>query len=164
MNDGPVLSLSGSVDVDLHRLSSRIRAARESPMMVQDDLLVLRACRHASLLPGWYEDWALFEQERLRQDLLHALTVISRKCLVAGDLERGVQAAEAALEIEPLYEEAVRELIAAELNRGNTFAALRTYERFRWRLEEELGLVPSESIRALIADKTRGRPVPVRGN
>jgi DNA-binding SARP family transcriptional activator len=155
INDGPVLSLSGRVDVDLHRLNSCIWTARENGTIECEDLFVLHEYRHANLLPGWYEDWVVFEQDRLRQDLLHTLTAISRKSLVTGDLERAAQAAEAALEIEPLYEEAVGQLIVAELTRGNFAVSLRIYERFRRRLERELGVLPSEFLGALIADATR---------
>src|SRR5579859_1492486 len=31
------------------------------------------------LLPGWYDDWVIFERERIRQRLLHALEVLSRR-------------------------------------------------------------------------------------
>ena len=31
------------------------------------------------LLPGWYDDWVIFERERIRQWLLHALEGLSRR-------------------------------------------------------------------------------------
>ncbi|MGN7200325.1 AfsR/SARP family transcriptional regulator [Arthrobacter sp. SAFR-044] len=163
INDGPVLSIAGRVDIDLHRLRASIRAVRESGTTGSDGLYVLRECRNAGLLPGWYEDWVVFEQDRLQQDLLRTLTVISRERLAAGDPDRAEEAAEAALQIEPLYEDAVRHLIAAELQRGNCAAALRSYERFRRRLEKDLGLAPSESVKALIAGATRSEERPRRG-
>lgn len=31
------------------------------------------------LLPGWYDDWALLERERIRQHVLHALEALSAR-------------------------------------------------------------------------------------
>ena len=162
VNDGPVLSLAGGVDVDLHRLRQGITAVRAGGALASGDLVVLREYRGAFLLPGWYEDWVVFEQDRLQQGLLQALVGISRKALLAADADTAVEAAEAALEIEPLYEVAVMNLIAANLKRGSPVAALRGYERFRGRLEKEFGLMPSASLTALI-DTVRQIPADAGG-
>src|ERR1700761_3040759 len=36
------------------------------------------------LLPGWYDNWVLFERERIRQRLLHALEALSRHLVATG--------------------------------------------------------------------------------
>ncbi|MET1156223.1 transcriptional regulator, partial [Arthrobacter sp.] len=113
VNGGPELSLSGLVDVDLHRVRSCIRELSQSA----DDgnaASSLNLLRDAELLPGWYDDWVLFEQSRLRQDRLYAFHIIGRESLARGDLEVVLEAAEAALELEPLYESAVGLLIQAQ--------------------------------------------------
>ena len=104
------------------------------------------------MLPGWYDDWVLFEQSRLRQDRLHAFQIIARESLARCDYESALEASEAALELEPLYESAVGILIQAEKLQGNTAAALRAFERYQAELKEDVGLVPSEAIRRLVAD------------
>src|SRR3954447_11699332 len=48
---------------------------------VQPGDLAMRANRidALDLLPGWYEDWAIVERERIRQRMLHALEALSRR-------------------------------------------------------------------------------------
>lgn len=151
VNEGQLLSLDCRVIVDLDRLRASVKAATNSQVVGNGDLFLLRECRDAVLLPGWFEDWVIFEQNRLQQDRLRAFTTLSRKSLAASDPDIAAAAAEAALEIEPLYEDAVRNLICAELKRGSFAAALRVYERFRKHLAEDMDLVPSESLQTFIA-------------
>ncbi|MCP9000336.1 transcriptional regulator [Pseudarthrobacter sp. RMG13] len=150
VNDGPMLSLSDDVDVDLYRVRAELRElAAGARHNVSAPLLNLR---DAELLPGWYEDWVIFEQNRLLQDRLRAFTVLAETSLACGDYSTAAEAAEAAVEIEPLYESAVRLLIRADLNLGNLAAALRTFERYQAKLQHDLGLRPSEHIQKLIAN------------
>jgi DNA-binding SARP family transcriptional activator len=151
VNGGAVLSLSELVDVDLHRVRAQIREL--SRVGLNGNVAsCLRQLRDAELLPGWYEDWVLFEQSRLRQDRLHAFHIIARESLARCDHEVAVEASEAALELEPLYESAVALLIQAERQQGNNVAALQAFERYQAKLKEDMGLVPSEAIRRLVSD------------
>lgn len=151
INGGKVLSLSELVDVDLHRVRAQIR---ELGRVGLDGNVAscLHLLRDAELLPGWYDDWVLFEQSRLRQDRLHAFQIIARESLARCDYESALEASEAALEIEPLYESAVGLLIQAEKQQGNSAAALRAFEKYQAKLKEDMGLVPSEAIRRLVED------------
>ena len=49
--------------------------------------------RTAELLPGWYDDWVLFEQERLQQQRLTALESLAMHYLAQGDHIRALEAA-----------------------------------------------------------------------
>lgn len=151
INGGTVLSLSELVDVDLHRVRAQIRELRRAGLN-GNVASSLHQLRDAELLPGWYDDWVLFEQSRLRQDRLHAFHIIARESLARCDFEAALEASEAALELEPLYESAVGLLIQAERRQGNNAAALRAFEKYRAKLKEDMGLVPSEAIRRLVAD------------
>lgn len=150
VNAGALLSLNERLVVDMQGIRSRMQDLREDGP-TGSAISLLRELRDAELLPGWYEDWVVFAQNRLTEERLRALTLMSRKCLAAGDPETAVEAAQAALEIEPLYERAVLVLIAAELECGNPGPALRTFERYREQLDKELGLLPSEYIKGLVA-------------
>jgi len=151
VNGGAELALSDSVDVDLRRVRASIRELSESGVggKAASSLSLLR---EAELLPGWYDDWVLFEQSRLLQDRLRAFHIIGRESLARGDFEVALEASEAALELEPLYESAVGLLIQAQRRQGNNAAALRAFENYRAKLHEDMGLVPSEVIRRLVAD------------
>jgi DNA-binding SARP family transcriptional activator len=148
---GAVLSLSEQVDIDLHRVRAQIRELSQGRL---DGNVVssLQQLRDAELLPGWYDDWVLFEQSRLRQDRLHAYLIIARESVAGCDLEVAVEASEAALELEPLYESAVGLLIQAERQRGNNASALRAFEKYQAKLKEDIGIVPSGVLRRLVRD------------
>ena len=152
VNGGAELSLSELVEVDLHRVRSCMRELGETGLPGTNVASSLNLLRDAELLPGWYDDWVLFEQSRLRQDRLHAFHIIARESLARSDFEVALEASEAALELEPLYESAVGLLIQAQRLQGNNAAALRAFETYRAKLSEDMGLAPSEGIRRLVAD------------
>ncbi|WP_104140039.1 bacterial transcriptional activator domain-containing protein [Arthrobacter sp. ZGTC131] len=151
INGGAVLSLSELADVDLHRVRSQIRQLCQVGLN-GNAASCLHELRHADLLPGWYDDWVIFEQTRLRQDRLHALLVIARESLARCDYEVALEASEAVLELEPLYERAVGLIIQAERQQGNNASALRVFEKYEAQLKADMGIAPSEVIRRLVAD------------
>ena len=146
--NGSMLALEPGVQVDLYRVRSLLQETCAGIGPAESALMDLR---DAELLPGWYEDWVLFEQSRLQQDRRRALTVLARSLLSAGDCERAAEAAAAALDVEPLYENAVRALVTAELGMGNPASALNAYEKYATALYKDMGVLPSEALRTLIA-------------
>jgi DNA-binding SARP family transcriptional activator len=98
------------------------------------------------LLPGWCEDWVLYERERLRQRTLHALESLSRRLAEAGRAADAVDAALLAVAAEPLRESAQRALVEAHMAEGNRAEALRTYETYRRLLRRELDVDPSPAL------------------
>jgi DNA-binding SARP family transcriptional activator len=151
INGGTVLSLSELVDVDFHRVRDQIRELSRNGLN-GNVASCLNQLRDAELLPGWYDDWVLFEQSRLRQDRLHAFQIIARESLARCDYESALEASEAALELEPLYESAVGLLIQAERELGNNAAALRAFETYQVKLKEDMGLAPSGAIQSLVSE------------
>lgn len=103
------------------------------------------------LLPGWYDDWAVSERERIRQLCLHALEAISASSTARRRYPAAVQAALAAVRLDPLRESARWSLIQAHLAEGNYAQALREYRVFEQLLADELGLHPSMRLSDLIA-------------
>ncbi len=104
----------------------------------------------ADLLPDWTEDWVLMERESYHQLRLRALEALCRRLREKGRFGQAVQAGVAAVAGEPLRESARRTLIEAHLADRNVAAALREYQAFRELLQRELGLDPSEDLRALV--------------
>lgn len=102
------------------------------------------------LLPGWYDEWVLLERERLCQLRLHALEAWAGKLAAAGRYGEAIQAACAAVGVEPLRESAHRALVRVHLAQGNVAEAVRSYESFRALLAAELGVEPTAQMDALV--------------
>ena len=102
------------------------------------------------LLPGWYDDWIIFERERIRQRLLHAFEALSRRLREAGRCAEAVEVAISAVSADPLRESANRVLIEAHLAEGNLVEGRRAYERYRDIVRRELGVEPGEQLERLV--------------
>ena len=102
------------------------------------------------LLPGWYDDWALMERERIRQRLLHALEALSIRLISLGRYGEAVDAALLAVGADPLRESAQRVLIKAHIAESNLIEARRSYLAYRDLAQRELGIEPSSELLALL--------------
>ncbi len=102
------------------------------------------------LLPGWYDDWVVFERERHHQLRLHTLEYLAALMTRLHDLPAGLHLALEAVRAEPLRESAHARLIEVYLAEGNVCDALRQYEWFRELLKRELGLEPSPQLSRLL--------------
>jgi DNA-binding SARP family transcriptional activator len=144
------LAIRDDVLVDVHLVSSwagRLIADSAS----EDDLGVMPSGVDAlDLLPGWYDDWALVERERVRQRLLHALEALSRQLTQAGRCAEAVEAAMMAVGAEPLRESAQRSLIQAHLAEGNWVEGRRTFDAYRQLLQRELGTQPDSELAEMV--------------
>lgn len=150
-----MMALAPEVRVDVHELrdlAHRVVSLGELP----DAEHALEVLRRGTLLPGWYDDWALEEREQLHQLRLRALESLADRLLERGDLDDALQAAMAAVTLEPLRESAHRALIRVHLMDGNHVEAVRVYRTFRERLNDELGISVSSQIVELV------RPLQVR--
>lgn len=136
------LSLSASVDVDLHQVGAVARHVSGGDWGYADDeaeALMLAG----DLLPDWYEDWVILERERFRQLRLHALEALCDALVLAGRYREAIEAGLTAVAGEPLRESAHRAVIRAHLAEGNNSEGLRQYSMLRRFLHEQLGLQPS---------------------
>jgi DNA-binding SARP family transcriptional activator len=106
----------------------------------------------ADLLPDSYDDWAIFEAEDWRQLRLHALEVLADRFRARKDFGDAAAAALAAIRAEPLRESPRVALIRVHIEEGNPTEALREFARYRELLMLELGVEPTERLRALVAD------------
>lgn len=121
----------------------------------EDDSAVSLLLDGGELLPGWYDDWVIFERERLRQLRLHALEVSAQRIAARGDYARALQLVLEAAQTEPLRESAHRIVIAIHLAEGNVYEALRHYAFVRDLLLAELGIAPSEQLTAMLPGEVR---------
>jgi DNA-binding SARP family transcriptional activator len=104
----------------------------------------------AELLPGWYDDWVIFERERVRQRMLHALEIVSCRLRAAGRYGEAIDAAMDAVAVEPLRESAQRVLVEAHLAEGNFIEAQRTFTNYRDLSRRDLGVEPSAAFEARV--------------
>jgi DNA-binding SARP family transcriptional activator len=145
------LELDESVRVDVAALQRHVARMHAQPE-AQIPESYLDHLSRAELLPGWYDDWVIFEQERLRQMRLSALELMARQHLAAGEPGDAVIAALSAAGIEPLRESAHLLLVQAHLAAGNRAAAVRAYTMFASRLESELSVTPSDQLSDLVSE------------
>lgn len=148
------LWLDAEVEVDVRNLAAFARClnlARAAPGPVDLDSVCL-ADLAGDLLPDWCDDWLHEEREGLRQIRLHALESLARGLSASGRHADAIQAALAAIRLEPLRETAHHVLIEIHLAEGNWSEACRQFERCRRLLREELGVEPSDSMRLLLGD------------
>jgi len=89
-----------------------------------------------------FEDWLLFERQRLRNLALETATRLMTQSLGAGRADRAANAARRVLSLEPLHEAACRTLMQAHAERGERAQALKMFEGLRDRLRQELGVAP----------------------
>ena len=106
--------------------------------------------RRGELLPGWYDDWVVFERERLNQLRLHALELTAALLTRLGRLNTALELALEAVRIQPLRETANAALMSVYLAEGNVCDAVHQYEVFRDLLRRELGLEPSPELSRLL--------------
>jgi DNA-binding SARP family transcriptional activator len=149
--DGPGVATSQSMSVDsLEQERVSLELLREHVDDAEWITQRLEILWRSELLPGWYDDWVIFERERLSALRLHALehaaVVLTRRGLLGAALQLALEAVRA----EPLRETANAALIRVYLAEGNVSDAVHHYEMFRRFLQRELGVEPSQALEELL--------------
>jgi len=139
---GQRLAIDANVVVDLRE--SEALAHRVLDGNAREALEVDPSALSGELLPGWYDDWILFERERFRQLRLRALDTLCDRLTEAGRFDTALEAGLAAVAGEPLRESSHRAVIRAHLADGNVAEAVRQYRLCRRLLNDHLGLAPSD--------------------
>lgn len=120
------------------------RLARESPSM--DGAIELYG---GPLLLSIEDDWARERRASLERLYVETLTTLVAQTRRDGDARRGLQYARRLLDVDPLAEEVVREVMYLRAASGDRSGALRTYRDFAALAASELGAVPMAETRAL---------------
>jgi DNA-binding SARP family transcriptional activator len=154
VSSGDQLALDASVGVDVRDLLQEIRRLLDGVTPPSGSGFP-RHLLDGELLPGWYDDWVLFERERLRQLRLHALETLALTLAGDGRFAAAVEAGLAAVRTEPLRESAHRAVVRVHLAEGNVTEALRQYELCRRLFRAELDLEPSALLTDLLPTARR---------
>lgn len=144
---GACLQISRNVRVDLHETVARAHQVLFTEEGV-DELDTSSFC--FDLLPGWYDDWLIIEQERFHQLRLRALECVCERLTECGQYARALEAGLAAVAAEPLRESAHRALIKVHLAEGNRAEGVRQFHFYEKLLHDEIGLAPSQLILDLL--------------
>jgi DNA-binding SARP family transcriptional activator len=112
------------------------------------------------LLEGWYQDWCLFERERLQNIYLAMLDKLMGYCEAYRLYELGVSYGASILRYDQAREYTHQGLMRLLYLSGDRTGALRQYQRCVAILDEELGVRPSMNTTLLheqiLADKVGG--------
>jgi DNA-binding SARP family transcriptional activator len=157
-----LLRLDVGIEVDVRNLVEFARRLTEAEILSKavDVNSVGLANLAGDLLPDWYDDWLQDEREELRQTRLHALESLARVLSKVGRHADAIQAALAAIRLEPLRESAHRTLIEIHLAEGNRSEACRQFQRCLRLLREELGAEPSDAMCLLLEPRHRSDGLP----
>jgi DNA-binding SARP family transcriptional activator len=143
-----LLGLHPGVRVDIRVVSETAQGILQDARQLPAGPGALRA--RGELLPGWFDDWVIFERERIRQLQLHALDALAERYSRLGRYPDALESALDSARIEPLRESPHRMIIAIHLAEGNAAEAVRHYRFFRDLLRAELGLAPSAQLTAML--------------
>jgi DNA-binding SARP family transcriptional activator len=148
--DKCMIYLDPEVSVDITQLFERATKVIDGSADGYDLGTLDLSPEAVDLLPGWYDDWVIFERERLRQRLLHAMELLARRLISRGLFADAIEVAMTAVDVEPMRESAQRVLIEAHLAEGNLFEARRAYIAYDKMLATELGVSPSAKLAEMV--------------
>jgi DNA-binding SARP family transcriptional activator/streptogramin lyase len=151
---GYQLTLPAGSWIDVAAAEESIAAAEHALAAGEQPHAVAEASAAASLargtfLPGEDARWVSERRAQLHAVLVRALETLAEATRLAGDAPAAVRAAEELVAVEPFRERGYRLLMEAQVSAGNGAEALRTYERCRTLLAEELGAYPSAETEAV---------------
>jgi DNA-binding SARP family transcriptional activator len=139
------------VDVaEFERLCSRdLNPAPSADQSCQEALEAAADLYQGELLEGWYQEWCLYDRERLQNMYLMLLDKVVALSEANQEYEKGVDYATRILKCDRAREGAHQRLMRLRYRAGDRAGALRQYERCASALKEELGVQPSEQTRRL---------------
>lgn len=101
------------------------------------------------LLEGWYQDWCLYDRERLQNMYLLLLDKLIDYCTTNRDYESGVDYCLRVLHLDPAHERTHQKMMRLLYLSGDRTGALRQYDRCVEALKRELDVGPSRRTLAL---------------
>jgi SARP family transcriptional regulator, regulator of embCAB operon len=123
-----------------------------------DNASTAAALARRTFLPGEDGRWVDERRAELREILVRALECIADANRLSGDPAASVRAADELVTLDPFRDRGYRLLMQAQSAAGNDAEALRTYERCRALLADELGAYPSSETEAVYLEILRGSP------
>ena len=149
--------------IDIAAADEAANVAEQALAVGNADAAVLNASTaeslaHGTFLPGEDAGWVSERRAELREILVRALECLAEANRMRGDPAAAVRAADELIVLEPFRESGYRLLMQAQSAAGNDAEALRTNERCRALLSEELGTYPSPETEAVYLEILRNSP------
>jgi DNA-binding NarL/FixJ family response regulator len=148
--------------VDIHEAVTKASDAEDAQRAGDTESGLAAATRSAELARRTFmvgEDGEWIEQRRTEQTavLVRALAVSAALLGEGGEIKTAIAHASEALALEPYAETSYVRLMRLQLAAGNRAEAVRTYERCRALLAEELGVDPSPETEAVYLEALRAK-------
>jgi class 3 adenylate cyclase/DNA-binding SARP family transcriptional activator/predicted ATPase len=150
------------VDVD----GQSLRWRRDAPANVdlitfteavaREDFATANQAYGGDFLPGCYDDWALSERDRLRNQAIDCVRRLATDAADRSDDVGVLEHTQRLLRLDPLCEAAYRLSMQALARQGDRAEALRVYHRCVEILERELGVEPDAATRELYEAQRAG--------
>lgn len=140
------------LDVEVFERTFMLVHDRRGADLDSEHLAALQAAvqiYRGDLLEGWYQDWCLYERERLQNIYLVMLDKLMCFCEAHGKFELGLHYGSLVLRYDRAHERTHRQLMTFQYLSGDRTAALRQFERCAAALREELDVKPDKLTAAL---------------
>ena len=157
------LNTTNEIWLDVAVLEETFAALKDKPgwALSADEKNELQAAvevYEGELLEGSYQDWCLFERERLHNIYLAMLYKLMRYCEAHNEYEAGQLYGTRILNYDRASERTHRRLMQLQYMAGDRTAALRQYERCVTALREDLGVKPDKRTVELYEKIRSGEP------
>ena len=157
------LNTRAEIWLDVALLEETFAALKDKPGWAltageKDQLQAAVQVYEGDLLEGSYQDWCLFERERLQNIYLAMLYKLMRYCEAHNEYEAGQIFGTRILNYDRASERTHQRLMQLQYMAGDRTAALRQYERCVTALDEDLGVKPDKRTVALYEKIRSGEP------
>lgn len=157
------LNTRAEIWLDVAVLEETFAAIKDKPGWAlnadeKDELQVGVQVYEGELLEGSYQDWCLFERERLQNIYLAMLYKLMRYCEAHNEYEAGQLFGTRILNYDRASERTHQRLMQLQYMAGDRTAALRQYERCVIALDEDLGVKPDKRTVELYEKIRSGEP------
>jgi class 3 adenylate cyclase/DNA-binding SARP family transcriptional activator len=137
--------------IDLHAFES---------LVARGELAEAASLCQGELLADLDDEWVYEARAAHAQQLLEVLGRLADEAEGSGDLKGALQRTRQQVALDPLSEEAQRELIRRLATAGDRPGALAAYQVYNVRLQRELGIAPSVGTRELVQRVRNGEATP----
>lgn len=165
--EGECLSFTnaGNYELDIDRFELATRYSRYPPgqELTGDQVSILEKAvdtYKGDLLEGVYEDWCLYERERLRLAFINILLQLVDHHVSQGTYGRGLEYGQRVLQLDSTREKVHRQIMMIHWLAGDREAALQQYRSCCDVLELQLGLKPMGKTQQLFESIRRSVSLP----